>query len=143
MTEPACLGKWPVMSDAKWSKVAEIYCGRCPISDVCAVSDRGVSGPDGWVPSIGDDVLHAAATWVSLRQREGRATITYSGLYQTFGTVKGLIDAHGFPLPKQGSGVQTWVFDRADIDAWALDVLAVSELEHARLLSRPGYVAVR
>ena len=126
MTEPACLGKWPTMSDPKWSKVAEIYCGRCPISDVCAVSDRGVSGPDGWVPSIGDDVLHAAATWVSLRQREGQTTITYSGLYQTFGRVNSLIDAHGFPLPKQGSGVQTWVFDRADIDAWARDVAGSS-----------------
>ena len=142
MSKPACLGKWHVMSDPKWSWSAERYCGRCPISGVCAVSDRGVSGPDGWVPSIGDDVLHAAATWVSLKQR-GRATITYSGLYQTFGTVKSLIESHGFPLPKQGAGVQTWVFDRADIDAWALDVLAVSELEHAALLSRPGYVAVR
>jgi hypothetical protein len=130
------------MSDAKWSKVAEIYCGRCPIRDVCTVSDRGVSGPGGWVPSIGDDVLHAAATWVSLKQR-GRTTITYSGLYQTLGVVNSLIESHGFPLPKQGSGVQTWVFDRADVDGWAWDVLAVSELEHAALLSRPGYVAVR
>lgn len=143
MSEPACLGKWRVMSDPKWSWSAERYCERCPIRDVCTVSDRGVSGPGGWVPSIGDDVLHAAATWASLRKREGQTTITYSGLYQTFGTVKTLIKSHGFPLPKQGAGVQTWVFDRADIDAWARDVLAVSELEHARLLSRPGYVSVR
>ena len=143
MTEPACLGKWPVMSDPKWSWSAERYCGRCPISDVCTVSDRGVSGPDGWVPSINDDALKAAATWVSLKQRKDRKTVTYSGLYQTLGVVKNLVESHGFPLPIQGSGVQTWVFDRADIDAWAFDVLAVAELEHAALLSRPGYVAGR
>ena len=72
MSEPACLGKWRAMSDPKWSKAAEIYCARCPIRDVCSVSDPGVSGPDGWVPSIGDDVLRAAAVWLSLRQREGQ-----------------------------------------------------------------------
>ena len=143
MSEPACLGKWRVMSDPKWSWSAERYCERCPIRDVCTVSDRGVSGPNGWVPSIGDDVLNAAATWLSLKQRKGRTTVTYSGLYQTLGVVKNLVESHGFPLPIQGSGVQTWVFDRAEVDAWAFDVLAVAELEHAALLSRPGYVAVR
>lgn len=143
MSEPACLGKWRAMSDPKWSKAAEIYCARCPIRDVCAVSDPGVSGPDGWVPSIGDDVLRAAAVWLSLRQREDRTTITYSGLYQTFGFVRPLIEAHGFPLPVHGRGVQTWVFDRSEVDVWAWEVLATSELEHAALMSRPGYVAVR
>jgi len=95
------------------------------------------------VPSIGDDVLNAAATWLSLKRRNGRTTVTYSGLYQTLGVVKNLVESHGFPLPIQGVGVQTWVFDRAEVDAWASDVLAVAELEHAALLSRPGYVAVR
>ena len=39
-------------------------CGRCPISDVCAVSDRGVSGPDGWVPSIGDQCVAAGVPFL-------------------------------------------------------------------------------